>query len=177
MEQDMALTVVVQRELLLQLITQLLEMEWVASMDPTFPLLERWPSGHPLGVPTMQWAYPCIWRGTAGGHIYFALHNFLCKIFHELMQLIVSKVSKFHLKMMWHPPAWGSLLGRCIWLSLPIWGFKHNVTMYALVWASEGAMALTVMASPCNSIAFAILQVACCNSSVEQSRTTDSVAE
>ena len=61
-----------------------------------------------------------FWRGTAGGHIYSALHNFLCKIFHKLSQLVVSKVSKFCLKMIWHPPAWGSLLGRCMQLSLPI---------------------------------------------------------
>ena len=41
MEQDVVLVVVAQREPILQLIAQVLEMEWVASVDPTFPLLER----------------------------------------------------------------------------------------------------------------------------------------
>ena len=31
-----------------------------------------------LGVPTPQWVHPCIWRGTAGGCIYFTLCNVLC---------------------------------------------------------------------------------------------------
>ena len=62
-----------------------------------------------------------VFRGTARGHFYFAKCNLLSKIFHELTQLVVSKVSKFHLKTTWHSPALGSLLRRCMWLSLPIW--------------------------------------------------------
>ena len=47
-----------------------------------------------LGVPTPQLVYPCIWRGLLGVHVYFAKCNFLSTIFHELMQVMVSKVSK-----------------------------------------------------------------------------------
>ena len=94
-----------------------------------------------------------------------------------MMQLMVGKISKFCLEAMWHPPAWGSLLGGVCSSPSPFEGFEHNVTRYTLVWATEGTIALTVMASPHNSIAFTILQVAHCNSSVEQNRTTNSVAE
>ena len=59
----------------------------------------------------------------------------------------------------------------------PFEGFKHSIARYTLVWASEGAMALTVIASPCNSVAFMIPQVACCNSSIKWKRTADSVVE
>ena len=48
-----------------------------------------------------------IGGGLLGGHMYFALHNFL-------------KVSKFCLEMMQCSPTWGSLLGRCMQLFLPI---------------------------------------------------------
>ena len=41
MELDVALVVVAQREPILQLVTLVLEMEQVALVDPTFPLLER----------------------------------------------------------------------------------------------------------------------------------------
>ena len=41
MEQVVVLVVVVQRKPIFQLIAQVLEMEWVASVDPTFPLPER----------------------------------------------------------------------------------------------------------------------------------------
>ena len=49
--------------------------------------------------------------------------------------------------------------------------------MYNVTWASKGAMALTVMASPQNSVIFMIQQVAWCSSSGERIKTTDSIAE
>ena len=59
-------------------------------------------------------------EGDCWGHMYFVLHNFLHEVFHKLMQLMASQDSKFCLEMMQCSPAWGSLLGRCMQLSLPI---------------------------------------------------------
>ena len=120
---------------------------------------------------------PMYLEGAAGRYIYFMKHNFLSKIFHELLQLVVSKVSKSCLKMMQHFPAWGSLFRRLCGSSSPFEGFKHSVTRYTLVWVSEGAIALTVMASSHNSIAFTIPHVVHCNSSVKQCARAQSIRQ
>ena len=74
-------------------------------------------------------------------------------------------------------PHLGEFVGEVYVALPPFEGCEHDVARYAVIWASEGAIALTVMASPCNSIAFTILQVAHCNSSTEQNKTTNSMAE
>ena len=78
------------------------------------------PPGHPpLGSYSLM-GIPMYLEGAAGRHIYFMKCDILPKIFHKLSQLVVSKVSKFHLKMMQHSPALGSLFRRCMQFSLPI---------------------------------------------------------
>ena len=60
------------------------------------------------------------------------------------------------------------------------WDFEDSpptAIIYALTWASEGATALTAMASSHCFIALTTPCVVCCISSVEQNRVTNSVAE
>ena len=153
-----------------------LEQEWVASMDPTFPLLERWPPGHsPLAL-YCWWVYPFIWRGVAGGtvnsHCYF-----LRKVFHKLSELVVIEVTKLCLEMTQCSPTWGSLLGRSVQLSIPycgLWTPNH---------CKWGSMGLQRSQSHdhdgiiCNSVMSTKLQLAHFKSSMVLKRTTDSMAK
>ena len=60
------------------------------------------------------------------------------------------------------------------------WSYEESpptAIIYALTWFSEGATAWIAMASPHNSVTLMVPCVAHCISSVEQNKTTDSIAE
>ena len=131
-----------------------------------------------LGLSTAQWVYPFIWRGIAGGTC--ILHIVQFPVWglpwadaargQQGLQVLLGDDAVF--------PHLGEFVGEVYAaLSPHLKDFYVTSAMYAVTWASEGAMALTVMASPRNSFVFMIAQVACCSSSREQNKTTDSIVE
>ena len=178
MEQGMVLTGVVQREPYLQLVSLALQVEWVVLVDPTFPLLERWPPGHPPQALYCPMGIPICLEGDCWGACV------CCVVLFPVWGLPQADtacgwqgLSSSTWRRCGIPPlggfGWG---GVCSSLAL-FEGCVHDIAMYTVTWASEGAMALTVMASPWNSVVFTIPWVACCSSSREWNKTTDSIVE
>ena len=177
MVQDMVLVGAVQRKPYLQLVSLVLQGEWVSSVDPTFPFLERWPPGHPLQALYCPMGVPIYLEGDFWGvHVFGIALSWV-----RSSKSWCSSWSSRSPSSTWR---WCSvpLLGGVYWGGVcssfsPFEGFLCDITIYASIWASEGAMALTVMASPQNSSIFVILWVVCCSSSKEWNKTTDPIVE
>ena len=171
----MVVTGVVQREPFLQLIA--LQQEWVASVDPTFPLLERWPPGHPPQAPYYPMGVPIHLEGVAGGTV-----NLHCTI--SWVRSSMSWCSSWSLRppsSAWRqcsvPPLGGVCWGGVCGSPSPVVGFECQTIVYVVLWASEGATVLTMIASSRNSNTLTMLQLAHFNYSTVLKRTTDSVAK
>ena len=109
----------------------------VASVDPTFPLLERWPPGHPPQAPYCLMGIPiCLGGGCWGAHSFHVV-LFLGVIPPQAAaarsqqdhQILPEDGTVF--------PHLGEMLGRCVQLSFPFWGFECQTVAYAIIWSSQ----------------------------------------
>ena len=146
----MAIAAVVQRELFPQLVNS--ELGWFASLDPTFPLLERWPPNH------LPWTLYCLMdvpsheEGVLGGTV-----NSHCMI--SCLRSLMSCRSSLSLRS----PSWawrrcsvsshgGDWWGGVCGYPSPVVGFEHHIVVNVATCASIGAFVQTMMTSPWNSV-------------------------
>ena len=99
-------------------------MGMVVLGEPTLPLLESWPPGHPLWIPTPLWVSPRHWWRAFGVCVQLTEWNLLMEILHKLMQFMISEVAKLQLEMVQSFLTWVRIIRWWVGFSLFLWGWK-----------------------------------------------------
>ena len=160
------------------------EVKVVALGEPTLPLSERWPPSHPHQDPHLPQDFPKVLVVGLWGCMQLLESNLPAEILHELSQLIIHKIPKVGLQLVWGLPTqvgvnrgkWGS--------SSPIGGWRLGAGRFSIYHCYIGPHmggrrweVLTLMASSCNINAFMTPCSVTCSSSAVWNSMTDSTAE
>ena len=109
---------------MLHLVMLELKLEMVVSEEPTLPLLERWPLGHPHQNYHSLKVHPKELVEGCWGCMQLTKCNLLTEIFHKLTQFLICEVAKLCLEVLQSIPIPVRVTSRWIRITLPLWGWR-----------------------------------------------------